>query len=66
MMMGRESNHSKINCNVKNYKLKLILKRVTFQDNNFNKCQKSTSNNYGVYNNKLRGKGFIHNCSTKP
>ncbi len=55
-MMGKESNYSKMNCNVKNYKLKLILKGVTFQDINFSKCQRSSSNNYNVYNIKLRGK----------
>jgi hypothetical protein len=58
MMMGRERNHSKMNCNVKNYKLKLILKGVTFHNNNFSKCQKSSFNNYGVYTSKLREKGF--------
>ncbi len=58
MMMGRESNYSKMNCNVKNYKLKLILKGVTFQDINFSKCQRSSSNNYSVYNSKLREKVF--------
>ncbi len=58
MMMGRERNHTEMNYNVRNYNLKLILKGVTFQNNNFSKCQKSSSNNYGVYNSKLREKDF--------